>query len=94
MFNAYIGIGLQKLHITKLQTLSVCTLLQSMLSANKIPRGRKRKTITYMLITACFCCYLNTSGLIKYTACSHLAPKLSKKEELDTSPLKQTIENI
>ena len=37
----------------------------------KIPHGRKRKTITYtfLLIAACFCCYLKTSGLIKYPAC-------------------------
>ena len=76
-------------------TLCDCTLLQSTLSANKIHHGRKRKTLTYtfLLITACFCCYLKTSGLIKYPACSHLASKPSKKAELDTSPLKQTIEN-
>ena len=61
-----------------------------------IPHGRKRKTLTYtfLLITACFCCYLKTYGLIKYPACSHLASKPSKKAELDTSPLKQTIENL
>ena len=77
-------------------TLFVCTLLQSTLSAKKeqqqkTPHGRKCKTITYtfLLIAACFC-YLKTSGLIKYPACSHLASKPSKKQASPTSPLKQT----
>ena len=75
MFNEYIGKRIANITHYKC-TLSVCTLLQSTLSANKIPHGRQRKTFTYtfLLITACFCCYLKTSCLIKYPACSHPSP--------------------